>query len=150
MTTALAAEDIAHRLERTVSGVVEEWSGGDLWIRPESVYDVCKFLKEEPELRFDYLVSVSAVDYIEHFEVVYHLLSLTYNHSLVLKAKCWGRENPTVPSVVDLWRGADLQEREVYDLMGVYFASHPNLKRLMLWEGFPGHPHRKDFLEPPR
>ena len=150
MTTALAAEEIARRLERTVSGVVEECIGSDLWVRPESVHDVCKFLKEEPELRFDFLVSISAVDYIEHFELVYHLLSLTHNHSLVVKARCWGRENPTVPSVVDLWRGADLQEREVYDLMGIIFASHPNLKRLMLWEGFPGHPHRKDFLEPPR
>ncbi|MBI2856339.1 MAG: NADH-quinone oxidoreductase subunit C [Chloroflexi bacterium] len=150
MTTALAGEEIARRLERAVSGAVEEWRGGDLWVRSKSIYDVCRFLKEEPELRFDFLVSVSAVDYIEHFEVVYHLLSLTHNHSLVLKARCWGRDNPSIPSVVDLWRGADLQEREVYDLMGITFTNHPNLKRLMLWEGFPGHPHRKDYLEAPR
>ena len=100
-------------------------------------------------LLFDYLVSISAVDYIDHFEVVYHLVSMGHNHSLVLKARCPGREEPEVPSVVNLWQGADLQEREVYDLMGVAFGGHYNLKRIMLWEGFPGHPHRKDYMEPP-
>ena len=90
------------------------------------------------------------MDYIEYFEMVYHIVSMVNNHSVVLKAKCWGREDLTVPSITSLWRGADFQEREVYDLMGVSFSGHCNLKRLMLWEGYPGHPQRKDYLEAPR
>ena len=82
--------------------------------------------------------------------MVYHLVSIARNHRVVLKSRIWDRENPTVPSVVDIWEGANFQEREVYDLMGVRFEGHYNLKRLLLWEGFPGHPHRKDYLEPPR
>ena len=150
MTTALVGEEVARRLESAVSGAVLEWKDGDVWVRPEAILDVCRFLKDDPELDFNYLVAVSAVDYIEHFEMVYHLVSMNHNHSLVLKARCLGRENPSVPSVVSLWQGADFQEREVYDLMGVGFDGHPNMKRIMLWEDFPGHPHRKDYLEPAR
>jgi NADH-quinone oxidoreductase subunit C len=150
MTTVLAGDVIASRVENAVSGVVEEWNSRDVWVKPEAVLDVCRFLKEDSDLRFDYLVSISAVDYIEYFEMVYHLLSMTNNHSVVLKAKCWGREDLSVPSIKDLWQGADFQEREIYDLMGINFSGHPNMKRLLLWEGFPGHPQRKDYLEPPR
>ena len=150
MTTVLSGDVIASRLENAVPGVVEEWDSHDVWVKPEAVQDVCRFLKEDSGLSFDYLVSVSAVDYVEYFEMVYHLLSITNNHSVVLKAKCWGREDLSVPSVKNLWQGADFQEREVYDLMGINFSGHPNMKRLLLWEGFPGHPHRKDYLEPPR
>ena len=150
MTTVLAGDVIASRVENAVPGVVEEWNSRDVWVKSEAVLDVCRFLKEDSALRFDYLISVSAVDYVEYFEMVYHLLSMTNNHSVVLKAKCWGREDLTVPSVIDLWQGADFQEREVYDLMGINFSGHPNMKRLVLWEGFPGHPQRKDYLEPPR
>jgi NADH/F420H2 dehydrogenase subunit C len=129
---------------------VEEWNSRDVWVKPEAVLDVCRFLKEDAALGFDYLISVSAVDFIEYFEMVYHLLSMANNHSLVLKARCWGREDLSVPSVIDIWQGADFQEREVYDLMGINFIGHPNMKRLLLWEGFPGHPQRKDYLESPR
>ena len=150
MTTVLAGDVIARRVENAVPGVVEEWSSRDVWVKPEAILEVCRFLKEDSALHFDYLVSVSAVDYVEYFEMVYHLVSMTNNHSVVLKAKCWGREDLTVPSVTSLWQGADFQEREVYDLMGINFSGHYNMKRLMLWEGFPGHPQRKDYLELPR
>jgi NADH-quinone oxidoreductase subunit C len=150
MTTLLDGDAIAVRLEDSVPGSVEGWDAGNVWVKPEAVLDVCRFLKEDSDLDMNYLVAVSAVDYIEYFEVVYHLLSMTNNHGMALKAKCWGREDPTVPSVTSLWQGADLQEREVYDLMGVKFTGHANMKRLLLWEGFPGHPQRKDYLEPPR
>ena len=68
------------------------------------------------------------------------------NERAVVKTKCYDREEPTLPSVVSVWRGADLQEREIWDLMGVRFEGHPNMKRILLWEDFPGHPLRKDFL----
>ena len=67
----------------------------------------------------------------------------------MVKAKVYGRSEPSLPSVVPVWKGADLQEREGYDLMGVVFEGHTNLKRLLLWEGFEGHPLRRDYLEPP-
>ena len=150
MTVALAGEDIARRVADAVSGAVEESDSRDVWVKPESIHEVCKFLKEDPDLQFDYLVAVSAVDYIDHFAMVYHLVSIARNHRIVLKSRVWDRENPTVASVVDIWEGANFQEREVYDLMGIRFEGHFNLKRLLLWEGFPGHPHRKDYLEAPR
>jgi NADH-quinone oxidoreductase subunit C len=104
-------------------------------------------LRDRREFRFDLLVGVTAVDYIDHFEAVYHLLSLPRNARAVIKVRCGeGRTEPSLPSVTPVWRGADLQEREVWDLLGVRFESHPNHKRIMLWEGFPGHPLRKDFI----
>jgi NADH-quinone oxidoreductase subunit C len=150
LTTVLAGDIIAQRVEDSIPGAVEESTSRDLWVKPETILEVCRFLNGDSALRFDYLVSISAVDYIEYFEMVYHLLSMPNNHSLVLKAKCWGREDLTVPSITSLWQGADFQEREVYDLMGISFSGHYNMKRIMLWEGFPGHPQRKDYLESPR
>ncbi|MBI4282085.1 MAG: NADH-quinone oxidoreductase subunit C [Chloroflexi bacterium] len=150
MTSALSGKEVAERVSQAVQGAVEEWSARDVWVRPEAVLDVCRFLKEDDDLQLDYLVSISAVDYIDHFEVVYHLASIARNHSLVVKARCRGREDPSLPSVIGLWQGADLQEREVHDLMGITFSGHPNMKRIMLWEGFYGHPLRKDYLESPR
>ena len=146
MTKALPGETIARRIDESFPGVVMGHSQTDVWITLESLVQVARFLKETPDLDFAYLNSISAVDYIEYFEVVYHLVSLRHNHTIVLKTDCQGREEPAVPSVVSVWQGADLQEREIWDLMGVGFDGHPNLKRILLWEGFPGHPLRKDFL----
>jgi NADH-quinone oxidoreductase subunit C len=129
---------------------VERWEGLCLWVKPERVLEVCRFLKETPSMGFNLLNAISAVDYVEHFEIVYHLTSTAHLHSAVLKAKVYGREAPSLPSVVGLWLGADFQEREVWDLMGVKFEGHPNLKRILLWEGYPGHPLRRDYLEAPR
>ena len=114
-------------------------------IKPESVADVMQFLHDECGL--DYLALLTAVDQPERFEVVYHLWSIKDKTTtpFVLKAYVEDKENPTVPSVTPLWRGANYQEREAYDLMGIRFEGHPNLKRIVLWEGFPGHPLRKDF-----
>jgi NADH-quinone oxidoreductase subunit C len=115
-------------------------------VNKESLFAVASYLKTTPGLDFDYLTSITAVDYPDYFEVVYQLTSLQHKHSLVVKTRCYGRDNPTLPSVVSLWRGADFQEREIYDLMGISFDGHPNLKRIFLWEGFQGHPLRKDYL----
>lgn len=150
MTIALPAEEVAHLMMESVPGAVLDWDDTSVWVVAQDVLEACRFLNEDPDLAFDYLVSISAVDYVEYFEVVYHLLSMAKNHSLVIKTKCMGREDPSVPSVVSVWQGADFQEREIFDLMGVNFPGHPNMKRLMLWEGFPGNPQRKDWLEAPR
>ena len=119
---------------------------GVIWVKPSRISDVCAFLKSNSDLDFDFLNSISAVDYINHFEVVYHLTSLNKRHTAIVKTSLDGREDLTLPSVYHLWRGADFQEREIWDLMGISFAGHAIMKRIMLWEGFDGHPLRKDYL----
>ena len=119
---------------------------GFIIIRSNSLLDICRYLKNTPELGFDYLTCLSGVDYLDYLEVVYHLVSLVNNHSIVLKVRCYDREKAQVPSVSGIWRGAELQEREAYDLLGIEFVGHPFLKRLFLWEGFQGHPLRRDYL----
>ena len=147
MTLAISTEEIATRLEAQFPGSVVEHSPNGIVVKEESLLEIASFLKDSPELGFDYLASLTAIDYKDYFELVYHLVSMQHNHSLVLKTRCHDRETPVVPSMVSLWRGADLQEREIYDLFGIEFKGHPNLKRIFLWEGFPGHPLRKDFVQ---
>ncbi len=150
MIREMPGEETARHVEAACPGAVEHWEGVSLWVRPERILEVCSFLKETSGMGFNLLNTISAVDYVEYFEVVYHLTSTTSLHSAVLKAKVYGRESPSLPSVVILWQGADFQEREIWDLMGVKFEGHPNMKRILLWEGYPGHPLRRDYLEAPR
>jgi len=145
MTVALQGKEIADKLEKQFPGSIVETSQDSIVVKGEFLLDIAAFLKDTPEFDFNYLVAVTAVDYYDYFEVVYRLTSLEKNHGLVLKTRVYDRANPVVPSVVGLWRGADLQEREIYDLMGISFDGHPNLKRLFLWEGFEGYPLRKDY-----
>ena len=101
------------------------------------------------DLGFDYLSSATAVDYLgegDHMEMVYHAYRTSGGGALVFKAQT-DRENPEIPSLVPVWRGADFQEREAWDLFGIKFAGHPNLKRILMWDGFHGHPMRKDWQE---
>jgi len=146
MTVALSGKEIASQIEEKFPGSVEESSQDSLVMKSNSLLPAATFLKDTESLKFDYLNYITAVDYYSYFEVVYQLTSLEHNHSIVIKTRCYTRENPAVPSVVGLWQGANSQEREIYDLMGISFEKHPNLKRMFLWEGFPGHPLRKDYL----
>ena len=147
MQKALSGAEIAEMVESSFPTAVVEVQRDALVIARTTVHDVCRHLRDTDGMQFDYLTSLTAVDYIDYFEVVYHLASLTHNHSAVLKARSYGRQDPWVPSVTPVWRGADFQERETWDLLGVRFEGHPNLQRIMMWEGFPGHPLRKDFME---
>ncbi len=144
---ALSGKEIAGKLEEQFPGSIVESSENNIVVKSESLLEIASFLKTAPDLAFDYLSSITAVDYYDYFEVVYHLTSLGHNHSLVVKTRSYDRDNPALPSVVSLWRGADFQEREICDLLGIRFDGHPNLKRIILWEGFQGYPLRKDFLE---
>ena len=146
MTVALSGKEIATQIEEKFPESVVESSEKAVVVKSDSLLDVAAFLKDTPDLDFDYLNYITAVDYYDHFEVVYMLSSLEHNHCLVIKARCYDRESPALPSVVHLWQGADFQEREIYDLMGIKFEGHPNMKRIFLWEGFAGHPLRKDFM----
>ena len=145
MTLALSGNEIATRLEEQFPGSVME-SADSLLVKSESLLEIASYLKDAPGLDFDYLTAITAVDYYDYFEVIYQLTSLEHNHTLVLKTRCYDRENPVIPSVISVWQGADFQEREIYDLMGIKFEGHPNMKRIFLWESFPGHPLRKDYL----
>ncbi len=147
MTAALTGKDIATQLEEKFPGSIEETGPESVVVKSDSLLAVAEYLKNTESLAFDYFNYVTAVDYYSYFEVVYQLASTKHNHSVIFKTRCYDRENPTVPSVIGLWQGADFQEREIYDLMGIRFEGHPNLKRLFLWEGFKGHPLRKDFIQ---
>jgi NADH-quinone oxidoreductase subunit C len=147
MTVALSGKDIAGKIEEKLPGSLEDSGDDFVLVKSESLPAVAEYLKTEKSLDFDYFNFVTAVDYYSYFEVVYRLDSVTHNHSIVLKTRCYDRDNPAVPTLTGLWQGADFQEREVYDLMGIKFEGHPNLKRMFLWDGFEGHPLRKDFIK---
>jgi NADH-quinone oxidoreductase subunit C len=146
VTLVLQTQKVAQQIAERFPDAVVEVSKSAIVVKRESLFQVAQFLKDTPGLDFDYLTSITGVDYLNYLETVYLLTSMKHNHSLVLKARCYDRENPVVPSVVSLWRGADFQEREIYDLMGISFSGHPNMKRIFLWDGFQGYPLRRDYL----
>lgn len=111
-------------------------------ISGEHILEVARYLKEEQE--FDHLSLISAVEYPERFEVVYHLWSYPKKILVQINAEL-PKEKPEISSLTQLWKAADWHEREAYDLMGIVFVGHPNLKRIFLPEDFEGHPLRKDF-----
>ncbi len=147
MTVALSGEKIAKQIEENFPGSIVGSAPDSLLVKSESLLEIASYLKTTPGLDLDYLTHITAVDYYDYFEVVYQLTSLKHNHSLVVRTRCYNRDNPSLPSVVSLWRGADFQEREIYDLFGINFEGHPNLRRIVLWEGFQGHPLRKDYWQ---
>jgi len=112
----------------------------------EKIIEVCKFLRDNPQLDFNYLSDLCGVDYPEReerFEVVYHLYSLSKNHRLRLKISV--KEGESVPSVSGIWRTANWHEREAYDLLGIQFEGHPDLRRILLPEDWDGYPLRKEY-----
>jgi len=116
-------------------------------VASDKIREVCAFLKETPELDFTMLSDVTCVDWLgeeERFEVVYHLYSMRHRHRVRLKARV-KEEAASLPSVVPVWRAANWFEREVYDMYGVRFEDHPDLRRLLLYPEFEGHPLRKDY-----
>ena len=109
--------------------------------------EVARFLRDDPALAFDLLVDVTAVDYlgsVPRFEVVYHLKSLSRGHRLRVKVRL-PEDEARIDTLVDVWRGADWLERETYDMYGIRFVDHPDLRRIYLYEEFEGHPLRKDY-----
>ncbi len=111
----------------------------------EKMFDVCQFAKKQ--LGFDYLVDISSLDNYgsdPRWTVVYHLRSLSDGTDLRLKTDV-SEEKSELPSIVNIWRTANWHEREIYDMMGIRFSGHPDLRRILMWEGYPYHPLRKDF-----
>ncbi len=117
-------------------------------VRRESLYEVAKFLRADRDMNFDYIVHVSSVDWPddeERFEVVYEVYSVRKRHRLRLKARV-PETDCEISSLTDFWKGADFMEREVYDMMGIRFKNHPDLRRILMPDDYPeGYPLRKDF-----
>ncbi len=113
----------------------------------DHLVEICRYLKSTPGLEFDYPASLTAIDYLDRIDVVYQLRSLKHKRDFTVRIEV-DREESVAPSVTSVWRGADFQEREIYDLMGVRFTGHPNLKRILLYDEFDGHPLRKDWRLP--
>lgn len=116
-------------------------------VSADDLVDACRHLKSTPGLDFDYLASVTAIDYLDRIDIVYQMRSLKHRHDATLRVEV-DRDDSVLPSVTSVWRAADFQEREIYDLMGVSFSGHPNLKRILLYDEFDGHPLRKDWRLP--
>ena len=167
MTAAEVVPILQAQFPDAVSGV----SGGpdlSVTVDPAKLVEVCTFLRDDPRLKFEILNDVSGVDYLEtdpkkvakagfepHVEVVYHLSSFSFpgrRFTVKVVLPRWkdgvAGQLPEVPSVADVWKTADWQEREVYDLVGVFFTGHPNLVRILLADDWVGHPLRKDYEFP--
>jgi NADH-quinone oxidoreductase subunit C len=146
-------------------------------VQPDKLKEVMFALRDTPELKFETLIDLAGVDYLEYgssewktysatvtgfsrgvnrgaaraphdgarFAVAYQLLSVTHNHRLRIRARCVDAEDPLIDSVVDVWPGANWFEREAFDLFGILFTGHPDLRRILTDYGFIGHPFRKDF-----
>ncbi|HEY6126111.1 MAG TPA: NADH-quinone oxidoreductase subunit C [Steroidobacteraceae bacterium] len=146
-------------------------------VPPEKLKEVALILRDSPELKFEILVDVAGIDYLDYgttewktysattsgfsrgvnrggarvphdgarFAVAYHLLSITHNHRVRLRSRCVDAEDPIIDSLVDIWPGANWFEREAFDLFGILFTGHPDLRRILTDYGFIGHPFRKDF-----
>ena len=131
-------------LEVKVEGVINPF----VKFSPGSIRDVAAFLRDDPELQFDYLMCLSGVDYGKGtLGVVYHLCSMTKRHKIALRVEV-PAENAQVPSVEPVWQSAGWHEREAYDMFGIVFTGHPDLRRILLPDDYPGHPLRKDFKVP--
>jgi len=108
---------------------------------------IALFLKNDPQYRMDYLSSLTAADYLDFLENVYHLYSMEKKQGPVTLRLRMKRENPVCPSLVSVYRGAEYQERDNFDLFGIHYEGHPDLRRIMMWDGFEGFPMRKDYIQ---
>jgi NADH:ubiquinone oxidoreductase subunit C len=118
----------------------------EVTVIPGKIHEIAKQLKENPETNFDFLFCQSGVDYGDSLCVVYHIESVKYKHSIVLKTKIANRETPVIESVYDIWKAAEYPEREIYDLFGIKFRNHPDLRRFFLDDSW-GYPLRKDYVD---
>ncbi|HEY5814561.1 MAG TPA: NADH-quinone oxidoreductase subunit C [Terrimicrobiaceae bacterium] len=142
-------EALTHIKKRFIDAIVAETEfRGEraLSVKIESLQDLCRYCRDE--LGFDYLIDISSVDHFgdyPRYEIVYELYSMASGLHLRLKTLVPDEDNPVAPTLCAIWPAADWQEREVYDMMGIRFEGHPDLRRILMWEGYPFFPLRKDF-----
>lgn len=146
-TPAEIAERVKAEFGPAVLDTVLEGGLPHLVVDAARLPEVCAYLRDDPALKFDFLSAIAGVDRGERLQVVYFLYSYPHHHSFTLKVNV-PRAEPVVPTVSGIWRAADWHERETYDLMGIRFAGHPDLRRLLLPSDWEGHPLRKDYKYP--
>jgi len=142
-------EELKIKLQELYPTVTFE-EGGEwltLNIEPKEWRDFARKIRMCADLDFDYLFCLTCIDWKTHLTMVYHLSSTTFRHTIVVKSKL-DRTNPELETVCDIWRTAEFHEREQYELFGVKFLNHPDLRRLILTDDFEGFPLRKDFEDP--
>ncbi len=127
--------------------VFEEDESKAILIPPDNILKVCRFLKDTDGLEFDYLMNLAVVDWKDTLEMVCHLFSFTLRHKITLKVRL-NRQEPVLDSVSGIWKGADWFEREAYDMFGVQFNNHPDMRRILLSDEWVGYPLRKDYTDP--
>ena len=134
---------------KSIAGDVEIRDGKqylEIMVPPSSLYKLARQLKENADTQFDFLFCLTGVDWGPDLGVIYHMRSTIYNHTVVLKTRTSDRENPILDSVTDIWQTAEFHEREAYDLLGIKFKNHPDLRRLFLDKSW-GFPLRKDYVD---
>ncbi len=148
LTTESRRQPLMDRINAAVGAGAVAAQGEALVVAPERAIAVATYLRDQADLRYDYLANLTSTDYTDCFEVVCHLVSTArVEKPLMLKLRT-PKQDPHLPSLTSVWPGANFQEREVYDMMGIRFDGHPNLKRILMWDGFEGWPLRKAYLEP--
>jgi len=144
-----SADRIRDRFGSSVLRAEVTWGETTVFVRPESVYDIVRYLHDDASEQYDYLSDVTAVEYRDlelPLQVVWHLRSLPYRRFLRLKAEIPKGAPLRVPSVMPIYSGADWLERECFDMFGIQFDGHPDLRRILMWEQYAeGYPLRKDF-----
>ena len=146
MSASMNIQEIQAAIEQALPGVKLKPVRETLRVEhPKQLPAVASFLKNS-DTRLDYLSSLTGADYLQYLECVYHLYSMEKKTGpLVLRVRV-PRENPVLPSLVPVYRGAEYQEREAYDMFGFIFEGHPDPRRIFMWEGFEGYPMRKDYI----
>jgi len=119
----------------------------EVTVPSEQLVSFARQLKEDKDTRFDYLINLTGVDWTDRFSVVYHLTSSQFGHTLVIKVNITDRDYPSIDTVSNLWRTAEYHEREVFDLFGIKFNNHPDMRRLFLDDDWVGYPLRKDYSD---
>jgi len=148
-TRWLSGHEAAAMAETVAPGSVARATDAACYLNPADLVATTSALRDDASTDFVHLTNLCGVDFWDRMEVVYHLQSFVQNHIATFKVELTDRQTPHVPSVVPVWHGAWMQECEAYDLFGIRFDGHPNLHRILLWDGFPGWPLRKDFLSMP-
>ncbi len=147
MSESLTLQKVREKFPDAVIQIHSELGQDTVVLAKSALLDLARFLKEDPELRYNYLMDVTAVDHLKtkpRFEVVYHFFSLPNKFRLRVKVPAGGLE-PEVDSLTPLWPNANWYEREVFDMFGVRFKGHPDLRRILMYPEFEGHPLRKDY-----
>jgi NADH-quinone oxidoreductase subunit C len=144
---SIALRKLAEKFGDAIVSTHSDFGDDTAVVRREKIVEICTFLRDDPDLRFEFAMDLTGVDYlgeVPRFEVVYHLYSMEKKRRVRIKSRLH-EEDPTIDSVSSVWPGMNWYEREAFDMYGIVFRDHPNLKRILMYEGFVGHPLRKDY-----